>query len=106
MKAGKLRHRVTIQESNCTSDEVGEPAQNYRDLKNVWARVEPLTGRELWQAQQIKATTNHRITMRFYTVVKPTMRVLFKNRVFEIDSVKNTEERNYELVLLCTEVVD
>ena len=34
-----------------------------------------------------------------------TMQISYNNRTFSINSISNTEERNYELVLTCTEYV-
>jgi SPP1 family predicted phage head-tail adaptor len=102
---GKLRHRVTIQNKVTLPDGYGGVTSTWQDVATVWASVEPLNGRELYAAQQVKAELTHRITMRYLAGVKPEMRVLFGNRTFAIEAVIDPEERRKVLQLLCAEVV-
>ena len=39
MKAGQLRHRVTIQTQVATQDALGQPSTSWLDTKTVWADV-------------------------------------------------------------------
>lgn len=106
VRAGRLRHRITLERLTNSDDEYGEPTSSYEVYGSFWAAVESLSGRELWQAQQVKATTTHRVTMRYVTGVAPGMRVIHKARTLEIDSVVDVGERTRELQLMCTEVTD
>ena len=71
----------------------------------LWAGIDPLTGNEALQAQQISPESNVKITIRFYDGVIPNWRVLFGTRVYEINAILNREERNAEMVLLCKEII-
>jgi SPP1 family predicted phage head-tail adaptor len=106
MKIGKLRHRVRLQEYVISKDSFGAEVENWSDTATVWASIEPLSGREYFAAQQINAEVSTKITIRYRAGVKPTMRILFGGRIFEILSVINTEEKNRELILMCREVLE
>ena len=100
---GKLRHRIGIQTSSDTQNAYGEIEKAWTTAKTVWASVEPLTGRELFQAQQVVATASHRVRIRYDSTVTETSRVLFGSRIFDINAIMNRDERNAEIELLCTE---
>ena len=106
MRIGKLRHRVILQEYISSKDSFGAEVETWSDIATVWASIEPLSGREYFAAQQINAEVSAKITIRYRASVKPTMRVLFEGRIFEILSVINTEEKKRELILMCREVLD
>jgi len=102
---GKLRHRVTIQNKVTLLDGYGGVTSTWQDVATVWASVEPLNGRELYAAQQVKAELTHRIRIRYMSGIKPEMRIAFDNRTFEIEAIIDPEERHESLELLCSEVV-
>jgi len=106
MRSGELRHRVTIQAKSITQNGFGEPVETWSDVATVWASVQPLAGREYFQAQQIKADITLRIRMRYRSGIQPAMRLLFESRVFEIQAVIDPDERHRELELLCAEKVE
>lgn len=100
-------HRVAIQRATESQGATGEITKTWATLATVWAAIEPLTGREFFQAQQVQAEVSHKITMRHYTgiTISPKDRLLYGTRVFRIESMLNVEERSIELVLMCREEV-
>jgi len=105
VKIGKLRHRITIQEKVTVPDGYGGVTSTWKDVATVWSSVEPLKGRELYAAQQVKAELSHRVRIRYMSGIKPEMRIAFDNRTFEIEAIIDPEERHESLELLCSEVV-
>jgi SPP1 family predicted phage head-tail adaptor len=106
MKAGKLYHRLAIQEDKGTAvNALNERVENWATLTTRYGSIEPLTGRELWTAQQVQADVTHKIRMRSYAGLKPKMRLVFQGRIFNIGSVRNLEEVNEELEIFCKEQV-
>lgn len=105
MKAGKLRHRVTIQTATENQDSFGQAVKTWDDTATRYASIEPLTGRELFNAVQVQPDVSHRVTLRHYEGLTPANRLKFGARYFEIKSVLNTEERGLETVALCVEKV-
>lgn len=103
MKAGELRHKVTIQRVSQTLDSSRQTVDLWTKLAEVWAAVEPLSGRELLNAQQIQPDVTHRVRIRHRDDVTPKMRVQHESRSLNIESVINLNERDRELHLLCRE---
>ena len=97
---GELRQRVTHQTRTLarTPTSAGQRVETWSDGVEYWAKVEPLSGRELWTARQLQATTSHRITMRNSGVaIKPGDRLVLTDPVFGprhlfIESVLRVDE--------------
>lgn len=104
MNIGKLRHQVNLQILQENQDSYGEMKRDFATYKTVWASIEPLQGRELEHAKQISAEVTHRITIRYLADVVPENRITKGERIFDIESVINPDERNEYLVLMCKEL--
>lgn len=104
IRAGDLRHRVTIQVKTSVIDANGGTAGEWMDFAiNVPAAIRPLSSRELMAAQAIHATTSHEITIRYMPGISPSMRIIFNGRYFNLSRPLNTDERNIELIIPATE---
>lgn len=108
MQAGKLRHRITIQQKTAGSPQqnaAGEPDVSWATYLTVYASIDPVTGREPFLAQQNMALVSHKIRIRHRDGITAAMRVSFDSRYFDIKAVLNWGERNKELLLLCEQGV-
>jgi SPP1 family predicted phage head-tail adaptor len=105
MRAGLLRNRVTIQTRSESTDDFGEIDFSWSNSATVWATIEPLSGKELMNAQQAGASVSHKISMRYKSGVNPKDRISYDSRTFEIESVRNFRERDISLELMCREEV-
>lgn len=112
MRAGQLRHRVTIQKLGTRIDDgTGGGSIPFTDVAEVYASIDPLSGNELLRAEQFEASLTHRIRTRYVAGVHPSYRVLYvdeyadSTRVFDIKQVIDPEERHRELELMCEELV-
>ena len=110
--AGRLRKRITIQKRAPTApNEFGEAVPLWGDLCMVWGEVTPLSGRELYAAQQIVPEVSHRVDIRHPGTLAPNLGPDYRltlyggTRVMNILSVLNMEERNTTVTMLCTEPV-
>lgn len=103
MRAGDLPHRVELQRATGVRNEVGEEEQTWTTIAQLWAGVKPLSGRELWNAQQVQPDVTHEVSMRFYPGVTPKMRIKFRTRILNIVSAVNVDENDTELRLVCVE---
>ncbi|WP_221918714.1 phage head closure protein, partial [Klebsiella oxytoca] len=50
MQAGRLRHRLTIQNFTTSRTPSGQPVEKWEDGKTIWAEVKGISGRELLAA--------------------------------------------------------
>lgn len=103
MEAGKLRHRLEIQEATEQQDSVGEPIKTWSKLRTVWGSVQPLSGREYLLSQQVTPEQTHRIMLRYTPELTVRHRIVFDSRHFDINSIIDVDERHIELELLCSE---
>jgi SPP1 family predicted phage head-tail adaptor len=103
VKAGSLRHLVEIQNPLERQTEYGETETTWHRVATCDASITPLSAREFFAAQQVQADVSHRIVVRYVPCISPRMRVVFGCRVFHIESVLNTDERDVTLELLCKE---
>lgn len=104
---GKVyRHKITIQEFVEEVDEYGTPIESgWQDVMTVWASIEPIRGSEYIQLQNTQAELSARIRMRYRPDITPAMRVLYQDRVFDIQSVIDINEQHTHLELMCVEKV-
>ncbi len=110
MRAGKLRHYITLQlNSTSTRTVSGGVVETYTDNFNTYAEIWDLRGREYVGRQQIRAGVTHMIKMRFQnfnnsTEITPeNARVSFKSKFYNIEHVENMDMRDIELRLMCSE---
>jgi len=108
MEVGKLNKRIELQanteESSAYPTTLGGLSPSYTTAATVWASIVPLSGRELFLAQQAQSETDFRIRIRYYAGLTTFYQVKWGTRYFQILSLANTEENNAEMVLLCKEI--
>ncbi|HVL67197.1 MAG TPA: phage head closure protein [Vicinamibacterales bacterium] len=104
-RAGTYRHQITLQTLQASADSMGDGgAESVASSIATRAAVEPLTGRERLRGEQTGAVHTHRVRMRYRPGVTVRTRVLFKGRRLDVHEVRNIEERNRELHLMCEEI--
>ena len=106
MRAGRLRHRVVIQQPVNAADATGQMVATWTTVGTVWAAVEPLNGREYMTAQQVDSETTTRIRTRYgseISSIDPSWRITFDSRNFDIQSVIRPNEYGDELVIMAGE---
>lgn len=101
MRAGKLRHRVTIQAPGMTQDpNTGEMLTGWADWATVQASVEPLSAREFIAAQAAQSEVTARIVIRYRDGVLPTMRILHRGLIYNIQGVLPDADSGREYITL------
>jgi SPP1 family predicted phage head-tail adaptor len=104
LRAGKLRHLATIESPTRSQATSGQPTISWSEFAETYVSISPLTGRELWNAQQIQPDITHQVEARYLADVTSDMRVVFNSRVFNIaEPPENVEERGILMRLLCVE---
>ena len=105
MRAGSLRHRVTIQRQELVFGKFGAPLHDkvWENVATVWASLEAMSGREFFASQQVQSEVTHKVTIRFRPGVAADMRIVHGGRVFGIVAPL-PDNRGTRLVLMCREV--
>lgn len=102
MRAGLLRHLITIQTRAAGAlDSYGGSNPAWSTFAEVWAQIEPTTGREYVKDGANKAALLTRFVLRYLDGVTPQMRVSFEGKVYNIREVINERQRNRMLTLVC-----
>jgi SPP1 family predicted phage head-tail adaptor len=96
-----MRHRVTIEEPVRAGDEGGGADISWLAVATVWAEIQPKTGREVFESDQLGGRVTHDVRMRFRVGVVPKMRIVHSARTFDIRYVANVGERGEWLICAC-----
>lgn len=105
MDIGRLNKRITLQQLGQDKDIYGEIIEDWVDIKTVWAEIAPVSGNQFFAAKQINSEISHNVYIRYRKDLKPSMRVLYKGRVFEILYIMNVKEANQLMQIYCKELV-
>lgn len=103
MRAGRLRYLVTVQQATHAQDAYGETTVTWSQFATAYASIEPLRGREYFDAATVQAEVDVRIVMRYRAGIEPKMRITHGSRVFDIQSVVEPGSGRRELHLMCKE---
>lgn len=105
IRAGKLRHRIGIQQVSEVPDEFGGITRTWSTIATRRASISPLRGRERDQARQVTPELSHKIVMRHFEGLTPKHRIEFDSRTFEINEVMTTDEIKHMQIIMCIERV-
>ena len=99
LRAGLLDRRIRLERRFEETDTSGQSVVRWLPLATVWARVEPLGGREGFGQQQWVATGDVRFTIRWRDDVTPLHRVLHQGLAYDVVSVAEDGRREALLVV-------
>lgn len=95
---GRLRTELALQQASLAADGMGGHTETWMTLATVFARIEPVSARSAFGADQANETVTHRITIRRRDDVRSGMRFTAPGRVFEITTVHDPDENGRYLV--------
>lgn len=112
MRAGQLRHRVTVEERVEGYDDAGQPVEEWSKVADAWAAIEPLDGRRLFSAREAGLEATHEVRVRYRDALRDGSRwridrIRYGDRTFVPDGPpRNTGERGVEVVIPAVERTD
>lgn len=98
-----MRNRVTIEQPERIADEAGGAEIVWTAVATVWAEIQPITGREVFESDQLGGRVTHDVRLRYRSGITPKMRILHAGRAFDIRYVANLGERGEWLICSCEE---
>lgn len=103
MRAGKLRHRIAIQEATTPSTAYGKGIEaSWATVATRWGQIRPLSGHEVRSGAVIQPETTVEIALRYYEGLTTNgHRLVHGSTIYDILSIRNTDERNREMVCSC-----
>jgi len=102
VKAGRLRHRVTIQQRDTSS--TWETEDSWTTYATVWGAIEPIRGREFWDASKVNSEVTARITIRYRSGITSMMRAVANSKTYGIVAVIPDERNAVQLQLMVKEL--
>ena len=114
MRAGELRHRITIQTQTVLAGTYGAGDITWADDIEVWAAMWPIKGNEYYTARQIESAVTHKFRLRYTklsddTRISPKCRIRYGDdedaRYFNIQAIIDPDERHIFLDIMAVEDV-
>jgi SPP1 family predicted phage head-tail adaptor len=103
MNPGALNKRITIQSPVEVPGEYGQPVTEWQDVITTFASIHAVTSKEVYAAQGYTSQVSHTITIRWRPGIRSNQRVIYRDRIFEIQDALDPDERRVQLNLLCIE---
>lgn len=104
MGAGKLRHRVELQQQSTAKDDFGQVIPGaWTTAATVWAHVVHLSGIESIKSGADTSTTRASVRIRHRSGVNAGMRLVHDGRVYDIEGV-NPDDHKAFIDLVCEAV--
>lgn len=102
MDAGRLRHRITIQDYRYISQnqQTGEEVRQWTDFHSCWAAVEPVSAREFVASQEKHSKVSARIMIRHASGINSAMRILHNGRVYNIEGMLTDKDSGLEYITM------
>jgi SPP1 family predicted phage head-tail adaptor len=98
--SGLYRHRINIQRPVITNDSLGQEEIIWEDSKLLWCMIKTTQGREYFAAASTQNEKTTRFIVRYTTGIDESMRIVHKDKVYEIESVINDDELNKTLTII------
>lgn len=109
LAAGRLRHRVSFERLVSLVDSNGEViqdpdtgviSQDWQEVCEVWAALEPLSGREFIASQAVQSKVSGKFIVRRRTDIDATCRALHNGELYQIEAVLPDPESGLEYMTL------
>ena len=101
MRAGRLRHQVSMQRMTETVDpDTGARSKDWVEVAKVWAEIAPLSARDFVQASALQSKVTARITIRYRPDITADMRILHGDKIYSIAGVLPDNKSGQEYITL------
>ena len=86
MKASKLRQRITLITVTTTQSPTGgSPKTTYTEGPTIWANIEPLSVKDVFNAQAAGSQARLRCIVRYRKDITSTNRIRYDGKVYKVD---------------------
>lgn len=101
---GKLRDRVQLHSPVRGRKTSGQATIAFALIDTVFASVAPLSGRELYQARQVRLDVAYRVELRYRADLAADWRIVWAGKTLEVVAVPPSGGTHGAIVALCAEV--
>lgn len=103
---GEFRHIITFQEMEERKNSFGEMTKIWIHKFSTRAGIYPISGKEFFVADKENSEVSHKINIRYRSDINPAMRIIYNNRIFNIESIINFQERNILIQIMAKELIN
>lgn len=103
----RLRYPITIESPSTTQDSFGQPTNTWNTVASTWASIKAVTSKEVYAlGAGFTAQVSHKVTVRYNAAlcIEAGFRILYRNRIFQVQTVSDPDEQRVELNLMCLEL--
>lgn len=101
MRAGQLRHRITIQRPGRVQDpDTGGMKDGWETVRSVWAAKRPSSAREFKQSRAGQSEIVGEFQIRYREGIDATMRILHNGKTYNIEGVLEDDKSGREHLTL------
>jgi len=103
--SSRARHQITVQRRLSVADGEGGFTDGWADVawSPIWAEVAPIQARQQLQYKSVGVDATHLVRVDGLIDITESNRIVFDGRVFEILTVENLQEADFEKVITCLE---
>jgi len=106
MQAGKLRHRVELQQvTNSQDPQSGANSETWQLFATVWASIEPLSARDFIAAQAAQNQISARAVIRYRPQITAGMRLIHNHATYHIEGALPDKHSGQEYLTLLLKTV-
>jgi len=98
-----LRHQVDFQYKANTNDGEGGRLEGWISRGVTWASVDPITAKQRNYYNSLSTEVTHIVKIRGDVICSDTDRLVFGERIFEILTIENIQERDILKMVTCNE---
>lgn len=102
-RIGALRHRITLEAPERSGDAGGGADIAWHAVASIWAEIQPKSGREVFESDQLGGRVTHDVRLRFRAGVTPELRIAHAGRLFDIRYVARAGQHGEWLICACEE---
>ena len=96
-RIGKLRNKITIQNTDLTTDNIGGYTTGRSTYITAFAKMTPKGGKQIFAdktGRQIENPHTYEFQIRYRSGISPKMRILLGTRTFDIVKINNENDYN------------
>jgi SPP1 family predicted phage head-tail adaptor len=102
VKAGTLRHLITLQTRDSGTDDAGQPVQTWTQLTQVWADIRGANGLNTIKASLDGVEINaYSFRIRYRTDVDAAKRVVYGGQNYDVKQVRHDHAMREWTDLIC-----
>lgn len=105
MNPALFKHRITIFKEKSDENENGFPIETREEICRVWTAIKTVRGTEYVEAAAVQSENTYRFIIRYREGIDPHMKIDYKGRIFDIESVLNDDEIRKTLTIVAKELV-